>query len=120
MRVFEHCEACPAPCGGGSVTRLMRTGESLIRRCNGLTVTTSPRRLAHRDARSDHGYLTTEACEWPQCERFEHCEACHIPWGGVTVTRSMRRVANATLLRFDRYDVPLDLRTETPDPITDI
>ena len=49
---------------------------------------------------------------------FEHCEACHTPWGGVTVTRSMRRVANATLLRFDRYDVALDSRTETPDPIT--
>ena len=24
MRVFEHCEACPAPCGGGTVTRSMR------------------------------------------------------------------------------------------------
>ena len=22
---------------------------------------------SHRDARSDHGYLTTDACEWPQC-----------------------------------------------------
>ena len=51
---------------------------------------------------------------------FEHCEACPAPRGGGTVTRSMRRVANATLLRFDRYDEPPDLRTETPDPITDI
>ena len=24
MRVFEHCAACPAPCGVGTVTRLMR------------------------------------------------------------------------------------------------
>ena len=32
-----------------------------MRRCYGLTVTTSPRGLAHRDARSDHGYLTTDA-----------------------------------------------------------
>ena len=24
MRVFEHCEACPAPCDGGAVTRSMR------------------------------------------------------------------------------------------------
>ena len=24
MRVFEHCEAWPAPCGGGAVTRSMR------------------------------------------------------------------------------------------------
>ena len=37
---------------------------------------------------------------------FEHCEACPAPCGGGTVTRSMRRVANATLLRFDRYDEP--------------
>jgi hypothetical protein len=51
---------------------------------------------------------------------FEHCEACLAPCGGVTLTRSMRRVANATLLRFNRYDEPLDLRTETPDPIMDI
>ena len=48
---------------------------------------------------------------------FEHFEACPAPWGGGTVTRSMRRVANATLLRFDRYDEPPDSRTETPDPI---
>ena len=39
---------------------------------------------------------------------FEHCEACPAPYGGGTVTRSMRRVANATLLRFDRYDEPPD------------
>ena len=51
---------------------------------------------------------------------FEHCEACPAPCGGGTLTRSMRRVANATLLRFNRYDEPLDLRTETPDPIMDI
>ena len=51
---------------------------------------------------------------------FEHCEACLAPCGGVTLIRSMRRVANATLLRFDRYDEPPDSRTETPDPITDI
>ena len=58
---------------------------------------------------------------------FEHCEACPAPCGGGTVTRSMRRVANATLLRFDRYNDPPLLETcalysyrETPDPITDI
>ena len=51
---------------------------------------------------------------------FEHCEACPTPSGGGTVTRSMRRVANATLLRFDRHNEPPDSRTETPDPITDI
>ena len=52
---------------------------------------------------------------------FEHCETCPAPCGGGTVTRSMRRVANATLLRFGRYDEPPDSRgTETPDPITDI
>ena len=39
---------------------------------------------------------------------FEHCEACPAPCGGGTVTRLMRRVANATLLRFDRYDEPPD------------
>jgi hypothetical protein len=33
---------------------------------------------------------------------FEHCGACPAPCGGGTVTRSMRRVANATLLQFDR------------------
>ena len=51
---------------------------------------------------------------------FEHFEAGPAPRGGGTVTRLMRRVANATLLLFDRYDVPLDSRTETSDPITDI
>ena len=50
---------------------------------------------------------------------FEHCEACPAPHGGKTVTRSMRRFANATLLRFDRYDAPPDSRTEMP-PIMDI
>jgi hypothetical protein len=49
---------------------------------------------------------------------FEHCEACPAPCGGGPVTRSMRRVANATLLRFGRFDAPLESRTETPDPIT--
>ena len=39
---------------------------------------------------------------------FEHCEACPAPCGGGTLTRSMRQVANATLLRFDRYDAPPD------------
>ena len=53
---------------------------------------------------------------------FEHCEACPVPCGGGTVVRSMRRVANATLLRFDRYNEPPGSRTEseTPDPVTDI
>ena len=52
---------------------------------------------------------------------FEHFEAFRAPRGGGTVTRSMRRVANATLLQFDRYNEPPDSRTETPgDPITDI
>ena len=37
---------------------------------------------------------------------FEQYETCPAPCGGGTVTRSMRRVANATLLRFDRYDEP--------------
>jgi hypothetical protein len=37
---------------------------------------------------------------------FEHFEACPAPRGGDTVTRLMRRVANATLLRFGRYDAP--------------
>ena len=41
---------------------------------------------------------------------FEHCRACHAPCGGGIVTRSMRRVANATLLRFDRYNEPPDSR----------
>ena len=28
----------------------------------------TPHKLSvHRDARSDHGYLTTDACEWSQC-----------------------------------------------------
>ena len=45
---------------------------------------------------------------------FEHCEACPAPCGGGTVTRSMGRVANATLLRFGRYDESPDSRTETP------
>jgi hypothetical protein len=36
---------------------------------------------------------------------FEHCEACPAPCGGGLLTQSMRRVANATLLRFGRYGV---------------
>jgi hypothetical protein len=60
----------------------------------GLTVTTIPRTRAHRDTRSDHGYLTTDACEWPPMRVFEHCEACPAPCGGGALTRSMRRVAN--------------------------
>ena len=39
-----------------------------MRHSNGLTVTTSLCGLAHRDARAKNGYLTTDACEWPQCE----------------------------------------------------
>ena len=51
---------------------------------------------------------------------YAHCGACPAPCGGGTVTRSMGRVANATLLRFDRYDEPPDSRTaETSDPSTD-
>ena len=50
---------------------------------------------------------------------FEHCEAFPAPCGGGTVTRSMRRVANATLLRFDRVTTSPGLaHRETPDPIT--
>ena len=48
---------------------------------------------------------------------FEHCEAWPAPYGGGTVIRSMRRVANATLVRFDRYNEPPGSRTETPDPM---
>ena len=44
---------------------------------------------------------------------FEHYEACPAPCGGETVTRSMRRVANATLLQFDRYAEPPDSRSQT-------
>ena len=39
-----------------------------MRRCNGLTVTTSPRPRAHRDAEPImDNKLTTDACERPQC-----------------------------------------------------
>ena len=48
---------------------------------------------------------------------FEHCEAFLAPCGGGTLTRSMRRLANATLLRFDCYNDPPDSRTEAPDPM---
>ena len=38
-----------------------------MRRCYGLDVfTTSTQTRAHKDA-SEHGYLTTDAHEWPQC-----------------------------------------------------
>ena len=45
---------------------------------------------------------------------FKLCEACPAPCGGAggTVTRSMRRVANATLLRFDRYNEPPETRAQ--------
>jgi hypothetical protein len=67
MQVFEHCEALPAPCGGGTVTRSMRrvANATLLRFDRHDKPPDS--RVAHRDARSDHGYLTTDACEWPQC-----------------------------------------------------
>ena len=35
---------------------------------------------------------------------FEHFEACHTPWGGGTLTRSMPRVAHPIPFRFDRYN----------------
>jgi hypothetical protein len=42
-----------------------------MRHCNGLDATMSPRAeprtLAHTDARSEHGYLTTDARKRPQC-----------------------------------------------------
>ena len=96
MVFLEHCEACPHHV----VVRQSpdRRGESLTRRCYGLTVTTSPRtRAQRRPIRSrifDHGRASVVATRV-----FEHCEACPAPCGGRTVTRSMRRVANATLYR---------------------
>ena len=82
------------------------------RECDAVTVLPLQRApgLEHRDARSDHGYLTTDACEWSQCGCFEHFEACHTPWGGGALTRSMRRVAHPTPFRFDRYNESQDLR----------
>ena len=40
-------------------------------------------------------------------------------WDSHPKTRSMRQLADATLLRFDNYDEPPPglARTETPDPI---
>jgi hypothetical protein len=70
-----------------------------MRRCYGLTVTTSPRtpRAQRRPIRArifDHGRV------WVAAMRvFEHCEACFAPCGGGTVTRSMRRVAHPTRYR---------------------
>ena len=63
----------------------------------------------------------TDACEWPLCRCLEHFEACPAPCGGGSHNRSMKRVANATLLRFDRYNEPPHpglAHSETPDPIT--
>ena len=118
MRVFEHCGACPTPCGGGTVTRLMRrvANATLLRfdRYNEPPDSRTQRRPI-RSRIFDHGRVGVAAMRV-----FEHVEACPTPCGGGTVTRSMRRVANATLLRFDRYNEPPDSRTETPDPITDI
>ena len=54
---------------------------------------------------------------------LETCAAWTAPFGDGTVTRSMRRVANATLLRFVRYNEPPRTRAhtaETPDPSTNI
>ena len=113
MRVFEHCEACPKPWGGGTLTRSMR-------RVANATLIRFGRYNEPRDARSDNGYLTTDAVWGGAMRVFEHCEARSVPCGGGTVTRSMRRDANATPLQFDRYDKPPDSRTETPNPITDI
>ena len=88
-------------------------------RCYGLTITTSPQtRAQRRPIRSR--ILSHRRVRAATLRVFEHCEARSVPCGGGTVTRSMRRDANATLIRFDRYDEPPDSRTETPDPITGI
>ena len=66
MRVFEHFEACPAPRGGKTVTRLMsRVANATLLLFDRYGAPLWTR--AHRDARSEHGLLTTDACEWPQC-----------------------------------------------------
>jgi hypothetical protein len=67
MRVFEHFEACPTPRGGGPVTRSMRRVAHATERCNSLTVTMCPHTCVYRDARSEHGYLTTDARERLKC-----------------------------------------------------
>ena len=109
MRVFEHFEACSAPWGGGAVTRSMRrVAHPMPLRFDRYN---ESRDLQHSDARSDRGYLTTDACEWSECGRFEHFEGCHTPWGGGALTRSTRRVAHTMPFRFDRYNVePRDLQ----------
>jgi hypothetical protein len=67
MRVFEHCAACTAPFGGGTVTRSMRRlANAMLLRFDRYDEPPDSTR-AQRDARSEHGYLTTDACEWPQC-----------------------------------------------------
>ena len=64
MRVFEHCEARTAPCGGETLTRSMRrVANATLLRFDRYNEPPD----SHRDAQSDHGYLTTDACEWPQC-----------------------------------------------------
>jgi hypothetical protein len=78
-----------------------------------------PNYLRHEDTSADDpradlngwGDLDIDCVGWQPPNAAEggvrqHCEACTAPCGGGTVTRSMRRVANATLLRFDRYDEP--------------
>ena len=106
LRVFEHFEACPAPCGGGTVTRSMRrvANATLLRfdRYDELPVRLAPRETP--DPITDIRARTRVSGR--NLPVFEHFEACPAPCGGGTVTRSMRRVANATLLRFDRYDEP--------------
>ena len=115
---FEHFEDCHTPWGGGALTRsTRRVAHTMPLRFDRYNESQDSRYSA---ARCDHGYLTTDACEWRQCGCFEHFEACHTPWGGGTLTRSMKRLANATLLWFDRNDEAPDSRTETPDAITDI
>jgi hypothetical protein len=72
MRVFEYFEACSAPLGGGPVTRYMRRVAHATERCNSLTVTMCPHTCVYieRDARSEHGYLTTDARELLKCGRL--------------------------------------------------
>ena len=118
MRVFEHFEACSAPWGGGTLTRSMRrVANTLLRfdRYDELPVRLAPRETP--DPITDIRARTRVSGR--NLRVFEHFEACPAPCGGGTLTRSMRRLANATLLRFGCYDEPPDSRTETPDPITD-
>ena len=106
MRVFEHFEACHTPWGGGALTRsTRRVAHPMPFRFDRYN---EPRDSQYSDARPDHGYSTTDACESPQCGCFDHFEACSAPWGGGAVTRSMRRVAHPMPLRFDRYNESRD------------